>query len=337
MDAVVEATATGFVMGTKLNGVAFALADGEQEQLNLREFGLRRADLFAVDATGTRIAFADDTRILVTDSRLQPMHDIVVESLRHGSINAITFTEDSIVTAGYDGGLYRWQVIGGRLRGLHDGWHSSPRTFFRLNPVAPWNLLVAEGGNVNYHYDIATLERSPAPPFLVQAGPDSKDDDLALPRAVGKFASSPYGRLAVYEGMLALSTRNSSTDFYSTVVQDLEHPLNLLMKPLSTLTAADADRVRPHLDSPHGDSGRVRPHRHRAGRAGGGGRGVRVGAQGDRRLTPGRVRGPFAAPARRRAAGQSPDLGTFSASHVTLPGMPSASLPLKPRFCCQAA
>ncbi|MGW3940145.1 hypothetical protein [Streptomyces phaeochromogenes] len=111
---------------------------------------------------------------------------------------------------------------------------------------------MAEGGNVNYHYDIATLERSPAPPFLVQAGPDSKDDDLALPRAVGKFASSPYGRLAVYEGMLALSTRNSSTDFYSTVVQDLEHPLNLLMKPLSTLTAADADRVRPHLDSPSG-------------------------------------------------------------------------------------
>lgn len=252
LDAVVEATATGFVMGTKLNGVAFALADGEQEQLNLREFGLRRADLFAVDATGTRIAFADDTRILVTDSRLQPMHDIVVESLRHGSINAITFTEDSIVTAGYDGGLYRWQVIGGRLRGLHDGWHSSPRTFFRLNPVAPWNLLVAEGGNVNYHYDIATLERSPAPPFLVQAGPDSKDDDLALPRAVGKFASSPYGRLAVYEGMLAVPTRNSSTDFYSTVVQDLEHPLNLLMKPLSTLTAADADRVRPHLDAPSG-------------------------------------------------------------------------------------
>ncbi|MPY54371.1 hypothetical protein [Streptomyces acidicola] len=252
LDAVVEATATGFVVGTKMNGIAFAVADGEQEQLNLREFGFRRADLFAVDATGTRIAFADDTRILVTDSRLQPLHDIVVESLRHGQINAITFTEDSIVTAGYDKGLYRWQIIGGRIRGLHDGWHSSPRTFFRLNPVAPWNLLVAEGGNVNYHYDIATLERRDAPDFLVQAGPDDKDDDLSAPRAIGKFASSPYGRLAVYEGGLALPTRASATDFHSTVVQDLEHPLTLLMKPVSTLTTADADRVRPHLDAPPG-------------------------------------------------------------------------------------
>ncbi|MFI1729746.1 hypothetical protein ACH40E_11005 [Streptomyces acidicola] len=159
---------------------------------------------------------------------------------------------DEARVVGYDKGLYRRQIIGGRIRSLHDGWHSSPRTFFRLNPVAPWNLLVAEGGNVNYHYDIATLERRDAPDFLVQAGPDDKDDDLSAPRAIGKFASSPYGRLAVYEGGLAPPTRASATDFHSTVVQDLEHPLTLLMKPVSTLTTADADRVRPHLDTPPG-------------------------------------------------------------------------------------
>lgn len=249
LDAVVEATATGFVVGTKLAGVAFGLADGEQEQLDLRQFGFHRADLFAVDATGTRIAFADDTRLLVTDSRLQPLHDIVVERLSHGMINAITFTEDSIVTAGYDKGLYRWQIINGRLRGLHSGWRSSPRTFFRLNPVTPWNLLVAEGGNVNYHYDIATLDRAPVPDFLVQAGPDDDDDKLSADRAIGRFASSSYGRLAVYEGGLTVRSRTTGVDFYSTVVQDLEHPLNILMKPISTLNASDADRVRPHLES----------------------------------------------------------------------------------------
>ncbi|MGC5022641.1 hypothetical protein [Micromonospora sp. DT47] len=247
LDAVVEPTATGFVVGTKLNAFAFALADGQQEQLNLREFGLRRADLFAVDATGTRIVFADGTRLLVTDSRLQPLHDIAVERLQHGDINAVTFTEDSIVTAGYDKGLHRWQIIGGRIRGLHSGLRSSPRTFFRLSPVAPWNLLVAEGGNVNYHYDIGTLDRCPAPDFLVQACPDDNDDDLRVGRAIGKFASAPYGRLAVYEGGLATRTRDSASDFYSTVVQDLEHPLNLLTKPVSALNAADAERVRPHL------------------------------------------------------------------------------------------
>jgi hypothetical protein len=250
LDAVVEPTATGFVVGTKLNSFAFALADGEQQQLDLGEFGFHRADLFAVDATGTRIVFADATRLLVTDSRLQPLHDIVVERLHHGDINAVTFTEDSIVTAGYNKGLYRWQIIGGRIRGLHSGLRASPRTFFRLNPVAPWNLLVAEGGNVNYHFDIASLDRCPAPDFLVQAGPDDGDDDLRMPRAVGRFASAPYGRLAVYEGGLATRTRNSAESFYSTVVQDLEHPLNLLTKPVSALNAADAERVRPHLTAP---------------------------------------------------------------------------------------
>ena len=248
LDAVVEATATGFVVGTRMAGVAFALADGQQEQLDLREFGLDRADLFAVDATGTRIAFADGTRLVVTDSRLQPLHDIVVQFLPHGEINGITFTADSIVTAGYDNGLYRWQIIGGRIRGLHPGRSSTPRTFFRLSPVAPWNLLVAEGGNVNYHYDIATLERCPAPDFLVAAGPDEGDDDLGVPRAIGKFASSAYSRLAVYEGGLAQRHRNSPADYRSTVVQDLEHPLNILAKPVFTLNAADADRVRPHLN-----------------------------------------------------------------------------------------
>jgi hypothetical protein len=248
LDAVVEPTATGFVVGTKLMGVALAVADGEQEQLDLRDFGFHRADLFAVDATGTRIAFADGARLLVTDSRLQPQCDIVAESLRHGQFNAITFTEDSIVTAGWEKGLHRWQVIGGRIRGLHSGYDSTPRTMFRLSPVAPWNLLVAEGGNVNYHYDISTLERSPSPEFLVPTGPDNRDDDLRGSHAIGKFVSTAYGRLAVYEGMLAHRTRNSVTDFHSTVVQDLEHPLNILVKPLLTLTAADRDRLRPHLD-----------------------------------------------------------------------------------------
>ncbi len=253
LDAVVQATATGFVMGTKLNGVAFALADGEQEQLDLREFGFRRADLFAVDATGTRIAFAYATRLLVTDSRLQPLHDIVVESLPHGDITAITFTADSIVTAGRNKGLYRWQIIDGRIRGLHSGGRSAPRTFFRLSPVPPWGLLVAEGGNVNYHFDSATLERCPAPDFLVQAGPVGSDDPLRDPQAIGQFASSAYGRLAVYAGGLARHrTRDFMADFYSTVIQDLEHPLNILAKPVATLNAADADRVRPHLNASPG-------------------------------------------------------------------------------------
>jgi hypothetical protein len=255
LDAIVQPTATGFVVGTKLAAFAFALADGEQVQLNLGEFGLRRADLFAVDATGTRIAFADDTRMVVTDSRLQPLYDIVAEHLQHGGINAITFTEDSIVTAGWDKGLYRWQIIGGRIRGLHPGWDSSPRRFFRLSPVAPWNLLVADGGNVNYHYDVTSLDPVTAPGFLVPSGSSEKDDDLAVPRAIGKFVSTAYGRLAVYEGGLATRTRDSVSDFYSTVVQDLEHPLNVLNKPVAALTGADAERLLPQAGAYPLDAG----------------------------------------------------------------------------------
>jgi hypothetical protein len=161
---------------------------------------------------------------------------------------AITFTADSIVTAGYNKGLYRWQIIDGRIRGLH----SAPRTFSSLSPVPPWGLLVAEGGNVNYHFDSTTLEPCPAPDFLVQAGPVGSDDPLRDPQAIGQFASSAYGRLAVYEDGLAQRTRDSPTDFFSTVIQDLEHPLNILTKPVATLNAADADRVRPHLNASPG-------------------------------------------------------------------------------------
>jgi hypothetical protein len=82
----------------------------------------------------------------------------------------------------------------------------------------------------------------------VPDGPDEGDDDLQVPRAIGKFAASAYGRLAVYEGGLAQRHRTSPTGFRSTVVQDLEHPLNILAKPVFTLNAADADRARPHLN-----------------------------------------------------------------------------------------
>lgn len=127
------------------------------------------------------------------------------------------------------------------------------RTFVRLSPVTPWNLLVAEGGNVNYHYDLDTLEPCPAPDFLVQAGPADKEDDLRIPRAIGKFAASAHGRLAVYEG--ALATRGAPADFHATIVQDLEHPLNVLTKPVSSLAPADADRIRPHLAPSSGAAG----------------------------------------------------------------------------------
>ncbi|MFH9470809.1 hypothetical protein ACH4LT_26540 [Streptomyces clavifer] len=252
LDAVVKPTATGWVVGTKMAGVALAVADGQQEQLDLRDFGMHSAALFAVDATGTRIAFASENRLLVTDSRLQPQHELVLDTtLRKQRFNAITFVGDTIVTAGWEEGLYRWQIIGDRIRGLHSGFGTVPRTMFRLHPVAPWNLLVAEGGNVNYHYDGTTLERSSAPDFLVPSGPDSEGDDLRGSRAVGKFLAAPYGRLAVYEGSLA-SRMRSTDDFYSTVVQDLEHPLHIVVKPVLSLDSTDADRVRPHLAPPGG-------------------------------------------------------------------------------------
>src|SRR5690606_19661 len=194
LDAVVDATATGFVIGTKLAGVAIAVADGEQVALDLREHGLRRADQFAVDATGNRIAFVDGNRMLITDSRLQPQHEIAVQALPHGEFSAITFTEDSIVTSGRDRGLYRWQIIGDRIRGLHSEMGSRPaRQYFRLLPVPQWNLLVAEGGNANFHYDIATLESAPAPAYLCPAGPHD-DKDLSAVHAIGTFEASAHGR-----------------------------------------------------------------------------------------------------------------------------------------------
>lgn len=50
----------------------------------------------------------------------------------------------------------------------------------------------------------------------------------------------------MYESSVA-ADQNSPENFYSYVIQDLEHPLNVLVKPVWTLGARDADRIRQHL------------------------------------------------------------------------------------------
>lgn len=248
LDAVVRATARGYVVGMKLTGqaVAVAVSDGSQEQLDLREFGLRRADLLSVDATGDRIVFADRHTLLVTDSSLRPLHHSVMESIPHGAISAVAFTRNSIITAGYDAGLCRWQIIGDHIRGLHSSHRSQPRQFLRLKPVIPWGLLVAEVGNVNYYYDIDELEPLPAPRFLLQSDPNADVRDDRAQRATGGFMSSVHGRLAVYQGGFARPALGLK-DQFSTVIQDMQHPLHILLKPLGMLDSDDANRVMPYL------------------------------------------------------------------------------------------
>ncbi|MFJ2807978.1 hypothetical protein [Kitasatospora sp. NPDC087271] len=234
LGARVEATADGFVTGLRLVRAALGFFGGQELQLDLAEFGFNRADLFAVDPSGTRIAFADGFRILITDSRLEPMHEFAADDhLGHGPISAIAFTADSLVTAGLDRGLQRWQVVGDRLRPLHPASFPPPRALHRLSPVPAWGLLVGDGGNENFFYDQTSLDSRTSPPFLG-----------SLDTGIGHFESAPYGRLAVYEGGLFPPTRDSADGFYSTVVLDLDHPLNLLARRLSSLSRADADRSR---------------------------------------------------------------------------------------------
>ncbi|MFD4530502.1 hypothetical protein ACFWNL_27395 [Kitasatospora sp. NPDC058397] len=99
LGARVEATADGFVTGLRLVRAALGFFGGQELQLDLAEFGFNRADLFAVDSSGTRIAF----------------------------------TADSLITAGLDRGLQRWQVVGDRLRSLHPA--SFPRHPRRRRPL----------------------------------------------------------------------------------------------------------------------------------------------------------------------------------------------------------
>lgn len=239
LDAQVEATADGFVLGLKLSPVAVALFDGKQGKLDLAPHGLHRSDLFAVDSTGTRIAFGDGERILVTDSRLQPLHEwqplhhLAAAQLHRGDISALAFTTDSIITAGHEGGLHRWMIIGGQIRSIETPLSRTPRAIFRLSPVPAWNLVMGEAGNENFFFNASTLERIEAPQFLGGGN-----------RVIGRFAASAHGKLAVYEGHLFPTKAPEASVWSSTVVHDLEHPLNFLAKPITSWTPADAEVLR---------------------------------------------------------------------------------------------
>lgn len=241
LDARVEATANGFVVGLKMIPVAFAEADGRQEEIDLSKYGIRVGCDFAVDSTGGRIAFAYENQILVTDSRLQPLHHVSAAKFpsdKRGA-SAIGFLGDSIVTAEWEDTLKRWKIIGGRIREINGFFGSTPRTLFRFAPVAPWNLLIGEAGNENFFFDAMSLDRTVAPWFLGKTE-----------RVVGRFVSAPYGRLAVSEGLLFPAFRVDTSATMSTVLYDLQHPLNLLAKPLVSLTSADAEALRSELDLP---------------------------------------------------------------------------------------
>ncbi|MEV6184065.1 hypothetical protein, partial [Streptomyces sp. NPDC052015] len=77
--------------------------------------------------------------------------------------NAITFTEDSIVTAGWDKGLYRWQITGGSWNGVHNRlFHPLLLVHVQLEPPKPLRPDDAKG--------ILSVADSQGP-FAVSAGP----------------------------------------------------------------------------------------------------------------------------------------------------------------------
>ncbi|MFD0398477.1 hypothetical protein ACFVHI_10410 [Kitasatospora sp. NPDC127121] len=207
--------------------------------INLIGEDLHQCRIVAVDRTGVLNEFYEGPTNHVSlccvdaETAVALREFAADDHLGHGPISAITFTADSLITAGLDRGLQRWQVVGDRLRPLHPASFPPPRALHRLSPVPAWDLLIGDGGNENFFYDQTSLDSRTSPSFLG-----------SLDTGIGHFESAPYGRLAVYEGGLFPPTRESADGFYSTVVLDLDHLLNLLARRLSSLSRADADRSR---------------------------------------------------------------------------------------------
>lgn len=229
LDAQVRGTALGFMVGFKLVPSAFALADGVQVELDLGRHGLRGGDVLAVDATGTRIAFADGNRVLVTDARLQPLLAHTVGSARDGfTVTALGFTADSLVVAGDRGELRRFVLLPDRLAAATTTGGPAPRVILELAPVPAWDLVVGDAGNDKYFFDASTLDRVPVPQFLGETD-----------YVVGLFAAAPQGRLAVHEAGLFPVGQADPQERHPTVVHDLAHPLNALARPVRSLTSGD--------------------------------------------------------------------------------------------------
>ncbi|MFC9294262.1 tetratricopeptide repeat protein [Streptomyces sp. NPDC057011] len=221
------ATARGFVVLLSGGPVAlFGAADRPLERIDLRDLGLERCTVHAVDPTGQRIMLAGDRRVILTDAELRPLSARgwwgVPE--QHGTVDAAAFlSPHEFVTAASTGGVYCFEQDSDRT--MVTAWNTAGPRLEHLFAVPGWRVLGGQSrgeGAAPYFHDAVGLAAVPQPRPL--AGPARGG-----PHAV---TAAPGGRHVVH----------------GTAVHDLGDPLSFTGRPLASLTAADRAALGAYLD-----------------------------------------------------------------------------------------
>ncbi|MEO6086155.1 MAG: tetratricopeptide repeat protein, partial [Umezawaea sp.] len=184
-NAATVATAYGIVAGLDTAPVAFAGTPGRPlHQANLSSLGLWRANILAVDPSGTRLAISDGTTVAVVDADLREVYAVAEVPAALGDAADLAFSSaDELLIAGTHRGLLLGQLKSGELHPIAAVGTPSLTNLFSVpawRAVGGWAL--SEG--TAYFLDDRTLHRMRPPPALA-----------GLLRA---FTASPDGRYAVH-------------------------------------------------------------------------------------------------------------------------------------------
>lgn len=223
----IAATRAGFVAG--LPTVAAVVAAGPDLPAGafaMGKVGVIGTHRFAVDPTGSRVAFGGGKGVVVTDAEMEYVVARTSEPMPHGNAYEPAFTGwGDVIVTGTKGGLSRWSVTeDGRL--VLQATAESPY-MGALFSIPAWNVI---GGRVHgqgrhYFYDPRTLARVGEPAAFVQGRYE--------PTFVHAIAASADGRMVAVGGQLLVYS-DDSVDFVM-VTYNLDHPLAPALLPLSTL------------------------------------------------------------------------------------------------------
>ncbi|MCM2388714.1 tetratricopeptide repeat protein [Streptomyces albipurpureus] len=224
--ATAVATADGYVIGLRLRSGALLSERGSAlREVDLAPFGLGRGDVVAADPTGTRLAFADGPRVVLTDTALTTAIAMSMAPPDHGNVEELVFVStNELVTVGDRGSVFLWQAVDGQLLMVAEA--KNPPRLRQLFSVPAWRTVGgwAPSRKRVYSFDTATLTARGLP------RPSRRP-----PRAV---AASPDGRYLAYATIdrFGRGGRGARVE-----VQDLLHPTAAVERPLATLAAAELE------------------------------------------------------------------------------------------------
>ncbi|NUO97064.1 MAG: tetratricopeptide repeat protein [Nonomuraea sp.] len=245
--AHLAATAFGCVVSLPLTPSVLVLeTTGQLRQVDLDQWALSTGGPMAVTPRGDRMVLCDGYRLVAVHAALGgDALDAATAPAEHTPVRELVFTgEDSLVTAGRNGGLVLWQLAADGMRPVAS--RDTPM-LSQLCAVPAWGVVSGHAGSegrVRFFDPWRGLAPVDAPPAIVGAA-----------RRLRAVLAAPGGRHVIYSGQLDVDAPPRRRSFaFVTRVHDLHHPGALLRRSPAGLSDAEFTA----LAQADGDSSGVR-------------------------------------------------------------------------------